>query len=139
MVLEAGGQWQIPIRASKGDFIIWTSSTVHSALLQTKKEYPTKKDKWAGWRGVIYICWRPREEFEDYQLAQKWKAFQNNLVTSHWGTKVFPSGFGRWAQPKLFSKKLQEYIRNPRLIYSLPGMDWRDYLTEEEQIMMGKA
>ena len=34
---KIGGRWQIPIIAKKGDFIIWSSSTIHSAMLQKKQ------------------------------------------------------------------------------------------------------
>lgn len=37
IVEDAGAQWQIPILAPKGSFIIWSSSTIHSARLAIKK------------------------------------------------------------------------------------------------------
>lgn len=137
--LEAiGGKWQIPIVAEKGDFIIWTSSTVHSAFLQSKMELPTKYDKWRGWRCVIYICYRPRDEYTVHQLEEKYKSFLENRVTDHWGVKTFPSGFGKWRKKKHeFSEELQNYIQNPQLVYSIEGM--KPVITPDQKIMLGKT
>ena len=53
-----GGAWQVPIRAPKGSFIVWTSSTVHSALRAERIEPAVPTDVWRGYRAVIYVCYR---------------------------------------------------------------------------------
>lgn len=131
-----GGHWQIPIIAEKGDFIIWTSTTIHSAILQDHSEKPIPSDKWKGWRGVVYICYRPREEFTKDELIKKYDAFKNNKVTNHWGTKIFPCGISRYNYKIPFTTKIKKYILNPSYVYKIKGMNIN--LTEEQEIIMGK-
>eukprot|EP00009_Paramoeba_aestuarina_P017443 CAMPEP_0201527818 /NCGR_PEP_ID=MMETSP0161_2-20130828/36451_1 /ASSEMBLY_ACC=CAM_ASM_000251 /TAXON_ID=180227 /ORGANISM="Neoparamoeba aestuarina, Strain SoJaBio B1-5/56/2" /LENGTH=199 /DNA_ID=CAMNT_0047928807 /DNA_START=225 /DNA_END=824 /DNA_ORIENTATION=- len=93
---EVGGQWQVPIRANKGSVILWTSSTVHSAMIQQKEtQYgPLKNDPWADWRFVVYTCYRPKTDVPE----KKRKKHEERLekckveyrVTNHWGEKMFP-------------------------------------------------
>lgn len=134
---DIGGHWQIKIEAEKGDFIIWTSSTVHSAFLQERSERPTPTDRWNGWRHVVFVCYRPREEFTDDELQRKYKSFLENRVTDHWGLKIFPKGFNRWASKDAISDRLKGFIQNPETVYNVPGM--KPELTPEQQIMMGKV
>ena len=131
------GSWQIKIPANKGDFIIWTSSTVHSATFQSKPEKPTKSDVWNGWRCVVFICYRPREEFTERELEKKYDAYLRNKVTNHWGTTIFPSGFVRFNARKknTYMPKIREYIEDPTKVYDLPNM--RPVLTLKQSVMMG--
>lgn len=136
--LEAiGGAWQIKIPANKGDFIIWTSSTVHSASLQTKPEKPTKLDPWNGWRCVVYICLRPRDEFTESELKKKYESYVENRVTNHWGTTIFTGGFNgvNVLNKNKYSPKVRGFIEDPAKVYDLPDM--RTVLTCEQAIMMG--
>jgi len=134
-----GGSWQINIPANKGDFIIWTSSTVHSATLQTNLEKATKLDPWNGWRCVIFVCIRPRDEFTNNELRKKYESFTENRVTNHWGTTVFPRGFVRFnatARNKdRYTTKVREFIEDPSKVYELPNMN--PILTLEQSIIMG--
>jgi hypothetical protein len=136
--LEAiGGSWQIKIPANKGDFIIWTSSTVHSATYQSKPEKPTKLDQWNGWRCVVFVCYRPRDEFTDVELRKKYTSYTQNRVTNHWGTTVFPSGFGRFnaRNKNKYTTKVRTFIEDPSAVYNLPDMTLE--LTYEQAIIMG--
>jgi hypothetical protein len=114
-VLEAGGQWQVPVRSRKGSMILWFSSTVHSAMIQTKERatWANKNDPWADWRFVVYTCYRPKFEcnvshfsffsissviclpFVTYFLksahAERLQTCLNeNRVSNHSGDKIFP-------------------------------------------------
>lgn len=132
-----GGSWQIKIPANKGDFIIWTSSTVHSATLQSKLENPTMLDEFHGWRCVVFICHRPRDEFTDKELRKKYESFRVNRVTNHWSTIIFPCGFGRFnARNKdKYTTKVRTFIENPAKVYELPNMN--PILTDDQAIIMG--
>lgn len=101
--------WQIPLYAPQGSFILWTSSTIHSAVGQSRVETPDVKDPWKGWRGVVYICYRPRDEMSKIALKKRAGHVESNRTTSHWGEKLFPK-VTRWYQPiddnlKLLSKQ----------------------------------
>lgn len=136
MVESVGGQWQIKIPASKGDFIIWLSSTVHSAILQEKPERPLKTDPWNGWRHVVYICFRPRVEFLEKELRTKYEGFLANKVSNHWGTMIFPKGFSmRNTNKEDFIEKIQVLCESPELVYGIKGLE--PTLTKEQCIMMG--
>jgi hypothetical protein len=134
-----GGAWQIKIPAEKGDFIIWTSSTVHSAAYQIEPERPTENDRWNGWRCVVYICHRPRDEFTDEQLKMKYKSYRQNRATNHWSTTVFPKGFSRYnvKEKSKFSTKLQQFIDRPESVYKLIRMQPK--LTPIQELMMGST
>jgi hypothetical protein len=134
---SVGGSWQIKIPANKGDFIIWASSVIHSATLQTKPEKTTRLDKWKGWRHVVYVCYRPRDEFTNKQLRDKYQWFLENRVTNHWGTYAFPSRSNRSTKMDDFSEKLRNFIKNPQSVYDIKGMN--PELSEKEQLMMGKT
>lgn len=96
IVLDNSGQWQIPIVCQKGSFIIWSSTLIHSARLQTKIEVPSLTDKYLGWRGVVYVCYRPKDEFTSREISKRQEAYKKNRVTNHWGTKIFALKPGFW-------------------------------------------
>jgi hypothetical protein len=80
--------WQIPIRAPPGALILWTSTTIHSARgaeVATPKSDMDKIDPYRGWRGVIYTCLRPKDEFNPRELASIEEARKQNVGTNHWG------------------------------------------------------
>ena len=52
MLTDIGGWYQIPIRAPKGSFIFWSSSTIHSSMLSSGP-MNDPIDKWIGWRAVF--------------------------------------------------------------------------------------
>jgi hypothetical protein len=134
---EIGGMWQIKIPAKKGDFIIWTSSTVHSALMQDRPERPLITDKWNGWRHVVYVCYRPRDEFTEKELKTKYDGFLDNRVTNHWGTMIFPKGSTMRNNKEDYTEKIKNLCNNPELVYKIRGLEHN--LTKEQSIMMGAS
>lgn len=120
MVEDVGGSWQIPITAPKGSFIIWLSSVVHSAMLQTKSVNPLPDDPFYGWRCVLYISYRPKDDFSKSQLDKKIKYLKENRVMNHWGTKVFKKDPAktRFNQTQ-YSKKVANLVENPRQVYKI--------------------
>jgi hypothetical protein len=130
-----GGAWQIKIPATKGDFIIWTSATVHSATLQDGPEYPLDTDKWNGWRHVVFICYRPRDEYTHKELKAKYEGFLTNRVTNHWGTMIFPKGFAMRNKKNNFTEKICGFSENPETVYDIQG--FAPNLTIDQSKMMG--
>ena len=119
---EKGLMWQIPIYSKAGSFIVWSSSTIHSAKVQDKQEEKDKDDIWKGWRGVIYVCYRPREEVRKYVLEKRVKHFQNNRLTTHWGEKLFSkSPGGRYLYMTKREDIIEECLKNPKKIYEIIG------------------
>lgn len=126
-VLSVGGSWQVPILAPAGSFLVWASSTIHSARLAVRNEQTNKYDIWAGWRGVVYVCHRPKEEWEEYEIELRQEAYKNNRTTNHWGTKIFK------LNPKLGNKNgpvhmnISEIIKDPKVLYEnrqiVPNLD----------------
>jgi hypothetical protein len=98
LVESSGGEWQRAISAPKGSVILWTSSTVHSA--QPLRKGPLDaSDPYNGWRGVVYVCYRPKREFSKAEINRRKKAYEENRLTNHWSTKTFPKvPGGRWAK-----------------------------------------
>ena len=111
--------YQIPIEAPKGSFIVWSSALIHSARLQTCLEHPTLEDKWNGWRGIVYVCYRPRREFTDKEIALSKKRVPDNRVTPHWSIGMFPvRPGGRWSDTqKPYSEEMEVLLKNPKLVY----------------------
>lgn len=138
-VEDIGGSWQIKIPANKGDFIIWTSSTIHSATLQETCERSKENDRWYGWRCVVFICYRPRDEFTKEHLKKKYKSYKKNKVTNHWSTSVFATGFVRFAarNKNKYTEQVRNYIMNPEKVFDIEGM--KPLLTNDQKIMLGKS
>jgi hypothetical protein len=111
-------QYQIPILAPAGSLILWTSSTIHAAKLPDHKEKPSNDDKWKGWRGVVYVCHRPRDELSDKALKRRKLYFEDNRMTSHWGdTVVSKRPGGRYLYTKKRHERIEAYLDDPTLIY----------------------
>ena len=124
-VKDAGGEWQVPIIAPRGSIIFWLSSTVHSAKLADRSSALTaikSEDPWDQWRGVFYVCHRPKAEATSRHLADLSTAYFQNRTTNHWGTKIFPNKPGGRFNEMEFSPQIRTYISNPQTIYSLPGI-----------------
>jgi len=122
IVINNGGKWQIPIVSKRGSFIIWASSLVHSARLQNGPEYPKTNDRYFGWRGVIYVCYRPKNEFTKGQLKKRALSFEHNRVTNHWGTKMFgkkPGSRFLYNDPR--HPIIEKMIANPAAVYKKIG------------------
>ncbi len=124
VVLEAGGQWQVPVLSPRGSFIVWASSLIHSARVQLGPEPDDAADPWKGWRGVVYICYRPRVEFSATQLKKRREALEQNRVTNHRGTKIFPvNPMARYGPPPpgLCHAGGPNFVTRPTAVYELLG------------------
>jgi hypothetical protein len=116
MVESIGGKWQIPILAPRGSFIIWSSKTIHSARLAIREEEPHLEDIWLGLRAVVYVCYRPREEFTREEIARRANVVADNRTTNHSATKIFAKKPGNFRVK--YHPKIEELIKNPRKVYS---------------------
>jgi len=121
-VTELGGVWQIPIHVPKGSMIFWLSSTIHSAKLADpfvgQLTELDSEDRWKHWRGIVYVCLRPKHEIPQKQFELLKKVYQLNLTTNHWGDTAFdktPMGY----KPANFSKRIQRFTSHPDQLYSL--------------------
>lgn len=118
---EHGLQWQVPILSDKGSFIVWSSSTVHSARNSSVIE-DNNTDFWRGWRGVIYVCYRPKDEVSRRAVRAREGYLVGNRLTNHWSEKVFPKKPGcQYIYAKPRENIIEEYIRNPQEIYKVIG------------------
>ncbi len=89
-VIRNNGLWQIPVYCPAGSIILWKSTTIHSAQRITKIPKPIQTDKWYGWRGVVYVCMRPKKHFSNKELLVIKNAAIKGRTTNHWATKIFP-------------------------------------------------
>ncbi len=136
IVTESGGTWQIPIIAPKGSVILWSSSCIHSAKLADTNEHPTPTDKYLGWRSVVYVCYRPRQDLSQYEIDTRIRAYNDNLVTNHWGTKIFQKRVGgRMCRPEQHHPTIISMLKNPLQVYQIPNL--KPQLTLEQQQLLG--
>ena len=134
-VKKLKGEFQIPILAKKGSVILWLSSLVHSARTQVDPKLVKRKktkSEWDNWRGVIYVCYRPKEDVNKKHCERLQKCFKENRITNHWGARMFPK------KPRFFvdkdgntkyDKTVAKYVEDPTLVYKLKGM--KPKLTKE--------
>ena len=136
IIIKSGADWQIPILSKKGSFILWSSTLIHSARLQTIIELPSINDKYLGWRGVVYVCYRPKSEFSKKEIDKRISAYKNNRVTNHWGIKIFPKNTGgRFNSINTkYHSTIQSMIKNPLLVYNKIGMP---QLNHKQQKLIG--
>jgi hypothetical protein len=116
LVEQAGGHWQIPVQEPRGSMILWLSATVHSARLQTQQPVKlpqTPTNMFPQWRGVIYVCFQPKGEVSDKQLARVQRCVDENRTTNHWGEKLFGTSYFR----RVFSPRVEAYLKKPMQIY----------------------
>lgn len=120
LIKSVGGKWQIPILAEAGSFIIWSSTLVHSARLQTKKEKKNINDEWLGWRCVVYVSYRPKEEYTEHDLIVRQQAYEDNLTTNHWGNKTFKKNpkINRFKKTGPVHANIKAMIDNPKILYT---------------------
>lgn len=123
--------WQIPIYAPQGSFIIWTSTTIHSAKMADYPEKPKPDSPWNGWRGVIYISYRPKSEIEDGYLDEKKWCIRHNRLLNHWGNCIFnkyPSKKQRDEEAK--HPQIKKLADNPYLVYKQLKINYKDLLND---------
>jgi hypothetical protein len=114
-----GGKWQIPIIVPIGSMILWFSSTIHSARLQSPPEtIKLVEGKWKDWRGVIYTCLRPKDEIDDDHIFRLKSAYRNNLCTNHWGKKIF-STTPATQKKTVYVPKIREFMSRPSRVYEI--------------------
>lgn len=114
-------RWQQDILCKKGSMIVWASATIHSARPARRNETPTKDDPFLGSRCVIYVCYRPKEEFTEQQLQERSQVVAQNRTTNHWATHIFPVQTGpRWYyKPNAKHPRLDEMIKDPTTVYTM--------------------
>lgn len=118
-----GGQYQIPIIEPAGSVILWLSSLVHSGKLADREEESDMMDLWKGWRGIFYICYRPREDFKKSELKKREKVVRENRATNHWGNKMFPKcTTSPYMNKNFYCPIIQKYIDEPSLYYDDTGL-----------------
>lgn len=118
MVEEAGGAYQVPIRAPRGSVILWTSSTVHSAMSQSKPvdplPSPTTANPYPDWRFVVYACYRPKSECYKGHDERLKTSLADNRVTNHAGMKMFPRRVERY--PVARNSRIDRYHDSPSAV-----------------------
>jgi hypothetical protein len=135
IIIKSGGNFQIPILAPKGSFIVWTSALLHSARIQQSLEYPTKSDPWNGWRGVVYVCYRPKSDFTSAQIKKRQNVFNENRVTNHWSTRMFGKKPGsRFLYSNTRHTRIEKAIVNPKYVYIKLG---KTKLTSDQKKLLG--
>ncbi len=80
------------------------------------KETPTEEDPFKGWRGVVYVCYRPKSEFSQAQLELLEDCLENNRGTNHWATWIWPLRRSNADKPIDGIPKLLE---QPDLVYGI--------------------
>ena len=80
------------IKCPAGSIVLWDSRTIHCGRECMKER------KKPNFRGVSYVCMKPRSLSTEKDLEKKRKTFEDMRTTSHWPNKV-----------KLFSKTPRTY------------------------------
>lgn len=136
LVNEIDGYWQIPIIAPAGSFIVWSSTTIHSARLAVKKENPDATDVWKGWRCVVYVCLRPSEDFTEADKKNRQRAYSENLTTNHWGNHIFnKKPGGRYLYFEKRHDTIEKLIKDPSILYQ--NDKFKPNLTADELKLVG--
>lgn len=84
------------IKCPAGSMVLWDSRTIHCGR-ESRKE----RDR-PNFRGVSYVCMKPRSLSTQKDLEKKRKAFNEMRTTSHWPNKV--KLFGK--TPRTYGKDL---------------------------------
>lgn len=125
------GEYQVPIIAPKGSLILWFSNTIHAARLQTEIPKTIPLDNpYFGWRVVVYVCYRPKHEWNPTDLKIRQQAFENNLTTTHWG-------YSHYMQEKQKYHKnghIRLLIQDPKKVYDIIG---KPVLTDIGRSLLG--
>jgi hypothetical protein len=135
MIEESGGVWQVPIIVPRGSFIVWSSTLVHSAKLPDHHEVRNPLSPFDGWRGVVYVSYRPREEYTDAHYERVIRYIRENRVMNHWNAVAFPKKpGGRWAATVKRHPKIEMYHENPTFVYLCLGLDPEEYVVKFRNI-----
>jgi len=112
--------WQIPIQASRGSIILWFPSTIHSAASVVRTLEPTPSDPWRGWRGVVYVCLRPKCDFSENEMQRLESCMTENNGTNHWGTHVVNAAGERNHQTQ-YNAAIEDLIEDSTRVYDVLG------------------
>lgn len=136
---DLGGEWQRTFRTRRGSMILWLSTTIHSAQTQEEHysydKYENTNQKWLGWRGVFYVCYRNKDEVDKKHIDRLQDSFENNRTTNHWGSKIFPK-FPNFGTNQTFTDKITEYLNNPESVYT-EIKDWKPTLSPRMSQLLG--
>lgn len=136
---EVNGSWQTPIYVPAGSFIVWSSTTVHSAKLENKElrknvTVKRKNDPWYGWRCVVYVCYRPLSDLTSDNLEIRKSIVENNRTSNHWGSVTFkksPVKNNANLHPKIL-----ELMEEPKKVYEI-SPDMKPKLNEVQLSLAG--
>ena len=136
-VIDAGGEWQVPIQTKAGSMIFWFSCVIHSAKLAERiTNYQIDpEDPWKHWRGVAYVCLRPREDVDGKHLRTIQKAFNENRTTNHWGDTIFDL-YPFHYNPTTYNDHITDLINEPHRVFEIPGVN-RPELTPLGKQLLG--
>lgn len=90
------------IKCPAGSIVLWDSRTIHCG-----RECHKERVK-PNFRGISYVCMKPRSLSSNSDIEKKRKAFNSKRTTSHWPNKV-----------KLFSKNPRTYGKELPLINNI--------------------
>lgn len=131
-----GCVWQPAIYAPKGSFIVWNSACIHSAKFADSPVKATKEDPFLGWRGVLYISFRPREDMENEKpnmLSKKYGCIKDNRVMNHWGLKIFALYPGGPHNKKMKRHpRITQLTEHPEKVYDVLGINIKEVLEDEK-------
>ena len=83
-------------------------------MSSSRKEKHIKDDPVKGWRGVVYVCYRPKSEFSFDELRVLEDCLRNNRGTNHWATRVFSlSSKSSYGGENSVSPQIQKLIQDP--------------------------
>ena len=129
--------WQVPVYAPAGSFIVWSSATIHSAKFADKAVTSPIDDPWQGWRGVLYISYRPASDFTSNMndIYRKKDIIRKNKVTNHWGFKIFDlyASFRHKTEEK--HPAIRELNDHPIKLYTKLGIDIEKEVLEDPQVL----
>lgn len=91
--IENNGCKLTKVPVPKGGMVLWDSRTVHD---NSRPEFGRpNKDRW---RHMVLVCMTPAAWATDEDIAQKRKAYNKLLMTTHWpsrGVSLFPERIGK--------------------------------------------
>merc|ERR1711879_407409 len=77
-----------------------------------------------GWRGAVYVCDRPLEQFSLEALDRLNECVEKNLGTNHWATKIMQeSKFNLCYKKDNMSDNIKAICADPTRVYEI--LKWR--------------
>lgn len=76
-----------------------------------------------GWRAVIYVSYRPKEEFTEKEIVNRSETVKQNRVTNHWSTHVFDKKpGGKYLYQNKRHPIIENMLINPTKVYEITGI-----------------